>query len=233
MVLYDLSSSLYWGSLAELSAWIFGFLLFVSKASEMAAFWFFVLHILRAVFGLFILKKLPASHTIIANIQVSSGNKKVPFEDITKHVVKTGQDAFIKFKADLGKIFLIAYTGMTLVCLLIDIIAFFCQAARFNTDRSAFSDTSLLAMSGVFLCCDLYYIIWMVASAAKFPTYMQKLVLMGLVGIFTEATKSMHEACNKYEIKIQEEANASLKSASAKAPAKGAPSKAPAKGPKK
>ena len=150
------------------------------------------MHAGRGVLGFILLKKLPASHTILSNIKVSSGSKKVPFEEITKHVVKTGQEAFVKFKNDVGKILLVAYAGLTAGSFIIDLVAFFIQAARFNHDRTAFADTTLLAMSCVFICCDLYYVIWMVASASKFPVFMQKFVLLGLVGIFAGVTLAMH-----------------------------------------
>jgi len=79
MVLYDLQSTLYWGSLAELSSFLFTFLLFCSNASQMAGFWLFIFHLVRGGAGLFILTKLPASHKVIAAIKVQSTSQKVSF----------------------------------------------------------------------------------------------------------------------------------------------------------
>jgi len=90
MLIFDMSSTLYWGSLAELATFIFAFLLFVSNAREMLGFFWFVLHSVRAAFGFLILRKLPASHTIIESIVVSESEERVDFEDIVKHLVKTG-----------------------------------------------------------------------------------------------------------------------------------------------
>lgn len=62
MLLYDLSSYLFWGSMAELGAFVFSLVLFFTDAGQMAAIFFFIFHIPRGILGLLLVKKMPISH---------------------------------------------------------------------------------------------------------------------------------------------------------------------------
>ena len=56
LILFDLSSSLWWSTLAELTIFIFGFCIFMVEPSSLGYIWLFIPHVLRAVVGFFILK---------------------------------------------------------------------------------------------------------------------------------------------------------------------------------
>jgi hypothetical protein len=103
-----------------------------------------------------------------------------------------------------------------MISLLVDLTAFFVQASRFNSDRTAFPDTSLLLLSGIFLCCDLYYVVWIAASAHKFPGYLQKYVLYCLVGTFASATEALNEKLKKETEKFGNETQQKLEKAEVK-----------------
>ena len=200
MVLYDLQAALYWGSLAELSSFLFTFLLFCSNASQMAGFWLFIFHAARGGLGLFILKKLPASHNVIAGIKVSSTSQKVSFGGLEKHVVKTGSEAFDKFSTDIGKLFLLIYTALTLLCFIVDLIMFFVYVGSFTADATAFPNTCLLLMSSVFICCDLYYLVSVFSSAFQFPATLRKHVLLSQLGYFKNVTLTLNALCEEHGI---------------------------------
>lgn len=70
MILFDLSSTLWWSSIAEILIWFpFSFLVFCVDAGRMGYIWFFIPHLLRALLGLFIVKNMPTSHEMIKKVE--------------------------------------------------------------------------------------------------------------------------------------------------------------------
>jgi hypothetical protein len=175
MLLYDLSSFLFWGSLAELGAFAFSITLFFTDPAEMAAVWFFVVHIPRGIIGLLLIKKMPVSHQMLNKTLVKEPSKAMPFSKIKEIVTTVGGETLKEFiDQGCGK-FLLIYFITTCVCFLLDIIAFFVQVSLFNAEETAaFADTGVLVMACAFIGFDLYYIAWLFASKMKFPDFMAK-----------------------------------------------------------
>jgi len=187
MLMYDLSGSLYWGSLAEISSFIFAFMLFVTDASQMVGIWFFVLHLIRGVLGgLLAMKKLPQTHELIQT--KINFKENIDFAQLAKHMEMAGRDCLNELMAT-SKTLLLVYFILTILCFVLDLVAFFIAVGKFaassGTPTAAFPATGMICLAAVFLCCDLYYIIWIVATKSKFPTWMSKHVFMGLLGLFT------------------------------------------------
>ena len=87
MIIFDLSSSLWWSSLAEFLIFFpFGFIVFCLDASRMGFIWMFLPHILRCLVGLLIIKKMPTTHEMVANIDIKA-NERIPFSKVSKFVI--------------------------------------------------------------------------------------------------------------------------------------------------
>ena len=66
MIIFDLSSSLWWSSLAEVLIFFpFSFLVFCVDAERMGFIWMFIPHLVRAALGLLIIKKMPTTHEMV------------------------------------------------------------------------------------------------------------------------------------------------------------------------
>lgn len=83
MILFDLASSLWWSSLAELLVWFpFSFFIFCVDAERMGFIWLFIPHLIRATIGLLIIRKMPTSHEMVNKIVIPTG-EKIPFSKIS------------------------------------------------------------------------------------------------------------------------------------------------------
>jgi len=66
MIIFDLSSSLWWSSLGEIIIWFpFSFFVFCVDAERMGFIWMFIPHLVRAALGLLIIKKMPTTHEMV------------------------------------------------------------------------------------------------------------------------------------------------------------------------
>jgi hypothetical protein len=66
MIVFDLCSSIWWSTMAELFIFFFALFVFFIDAGRMGFIWMFIPHIVRAVFGIILIKKLPTTHEMIA-----------------------------------------------------------------------------------------------------------------------------------------------------------------------
>lgn len=96
MILFDLSSSLWWSTMAELFVFLFALFVFFVDAARMGFIWMFIPHLVRAALGLLIVKKMPTTHDLVANVDIAPASK-IPFSQVNKYVVtgaKRSADAF-------------------------------------------------------------------------------------------------------------------------------------------
>ena len=68
MIVFDLSSSLWWSTMAELFIFFFALFVFFIDAARMGFIWLFLPHVGRAVLGLLIIKKMPTTHEMVSKI---------------------------------------------------------------------------------------------------------------------------------------------------------------------
>lgn len=151
------------------------------------------------------MKKLPATHDLINNKMQFKEANNIDFPQLAKHMEMAGSEC-LKEIMTTSKVLLLVYFILTVVCLIMDLIAFFISVGYFAVHAAAsttsFPATGMICLSAVFLCCDLYYIIWIVATKSKFPDWMSKYVFLGLIGVFTGGLTALSGHLEtKYNIK--------------------------------
>lgn len=70
IILFELSSSLFWCSLAEMCLFLFAFLLFCTDASHMGFVFLYVFHVGRGVIGGFLVLKMPNTHDMLGEVNI-------------------------------------------------------------------------------------------------------------------------------------------------------------------
>ena len=68
IILHELSSSLFWSSVGEVFLFIFSLFIFFTDPREMSAIFLHLAHVLRGLLGFLIVKKMPNSHDLVAEI---------------------------------------------------------------------------------------------------------------------------------------------------------------------
>lgn len=99
IILFELSSSLFWCSLAEIFVFLFSFLLFCTDATHMGAVWLHILHVGRGALGGFLVFKMPNTHDMLADVYPGNYAKaqKVPLSEITDYAYKGVAKSLKKF----------------------------------------------------------------------------------------------------------------------------------------
>jgi len=225
MIVFDLSSSLWWSSLAEILIWFpFSFFVFCVDAERMGFIWMFIPHLVRAALGLLIIKKMPTTHEMINKITIPP-SEKIPFSKISKFVITGAKESVTEFSAKSGK-FLLMYAIITAVALVFDILVIFIGVGGLNNDVGAFSTVFVFMLGVVYFFIALYFIGWAVAVRMRLPPYAQAQVMMGLFGLFKKLTLAIDTKYSEVTGKPMPSQNAA---AAATAPA-GASGKPPAPG---
>ena len=172
IMLFDLSSSLWWSSVAEVLIWFpFAFFFFCLDAGRMGGIWLFLPHLVRAGLGLLIIKKLPTSQELISKISMQR-NDSIPFNKITHWVITSTKDALAEFTTRAGK-FMLIYSILTAVALVLDFIVFFIGVASMNSDYGAFSTVFLVILSVTYFIIAFYFVGWAIAIRQRLPPYAQ------------------------------------------------------------
>ena len=66
MIIFDLSSGIWWASVAEVLVFFpFGFFVFCLDPDRMGPIWMFIPHLVRALLGLLIIKKMPTTQELV------------------------------------------------------------------------------------------------------------------------------------------------------------------------
>ena len=96
MIIFDLSSTVWWSTVAEIFVFFFGFFVFCIDADRMGFIWMFVPHLLRAIVGLLVIKKMPSTHEMVAAISIPPA-EKIPFGKIDKFVITGAKESVDMF----------------------------------------------------------------------------------------------------------------------------------------
>lgn len=192
IMLFELSSSIFWVSFIELTFFFTTFVLFLTNPKNMPTVWLHALHIPRAVVGGILVWKMPNTHEMLAECPIPQ-NEKVPLEEITKYAVMGVQKSVKKFSASGSKL-LIVYVLVTSLCTLLDVIDFFVGVARFSTHfyDGTYGAICILVISCVFITLDLYYYVWVLAQSLKLPPAFKKSVVLATFGIFTQLNTAIN-----------------------------------------
>ena len=66
MIIFDLSSGIWWASVAEVLVFMpFGFFVFCLDPDRVGPIWMFIPHLVRALLGLLIIKKMPTTQELV------------------------------------------------------------------------------------------------------------------------------------------------------------------------
>ena len=83
IMLYELSSSLFWLAIIEVAVFLFFQVLFFASPKRMTGLYFHILHLPRGAVGLILVKIMPNSHDMIKEIRIPS-DAKIPFGKIAE-----------------------------------------------------------------------------------------------------------------------------------------------------
>lgn len=70
LILFDLSSTLWWSSVAEFFLFFYGFFVFCVDAKRIGVFWMFIPHLVRGALGVLIIRKMPTVSDMLKSIQM-------------------------------------------------------------------------------------------------------------------------------------------------------------------
>jgi hypothetical protein len=185
IMLFELSSSIFWVSFIEVTFFFTSFVLFLTSPRMMPSIWLHVLHIPRAAIGGLLVWKMPNTHDMLAESPIPQ-NDKIPLDEITKYAVLGVQKSLRKFSS-AGSKFLIGYFAVTSLCIILDVVDFFIGVARFSTHfyDGTYGAICILVISSIFITLDLYYYVWAFAQSIKLPAAFKKSVVLATLGIFT------------------------------------------------
>ena len=189
IILHELSSSLFWSSVGEVFLFIFSLFIFFTDPREMGAIFLHLPHVLRGLLGLVIVKQLPNSHDLVAEI-VLPASEKIPFSNIGRYVITGAQASAAKFEKEAAKL-LLGYSALTVLSFILDLISFFAQLSGYKEENTAFSDVALLFLACIFMTIDLYYVAWVVSTRMKLPDFAASYVMLGLIGLISRMTKAL------------------------------------------
>lgn len=95
-MLFELSSSLFWSSIADILVFLLSFLLFCTDATHMGGVWIHIFHVARGGLGGFLVFKMPNTHDMLEEVTIPA-NEKVPLEKISDYAFRGAQKALKKF----------------------------------------------------------------------------------------------------------------------------------------
>ena len=186
IMLFELSSSIFWVSFVEFTLFFTTFVLFLTAPKNMPSIWLHVLHIPRAALGGVLVWKMPNTHDMLSECPIPQ-NDKIPLEEITKYAVM-GINSSIKKFSVTGRRLLLAYSLISALCVILDLIDFFIGVALFSSQfyDGTYGAVCILVISSVFLTLDFYYYVWIVAQSLKLPSDFKRSVVLAFAGIFTQ-----------------------------------------------
>lgn len=213
MIVFDLSSSLWWSTVAEVFIFFFALFVFFIDASRMGFIWMFIPHLARAAIGVLIVKKMPTTHELVANVQIEP-NEKIPFSKVSKYVVSGAKQSVDEFQTKAGK-FMMLYTLLTLIALVIDFIVIFIGIGSLSNSNGAFSSTFVLLLGLLYFFVAFYFIGWVICVRMRLPDYAQADIMMGLLGLFKKLTLALDTKFNEVDPEGAQKAAAAAAKASA------------------
>jgi uncharacterized membrane protein YbhN (UPF0104 family) len=135
-----LQSYLFWVGILEFFVWIVLLALFISSPSHMAAIWVFFYHNARATVGMFIVRHMPKTHSVIENLKDYENSS-------LDEIQKTMNENYLSLIQDSEKVLrplLITYTVLTFISVIADVIIFLVVAVGFDKNDYAQKNFFLL-----------------------------------------------------------------------------------------
>lgn len=136
MIIFDLSSTIWWSTIAEIFIFFYGLWVFFIDAAHMALVWMFIPHIVRAILGLLVIKKMPTMNDMVSCVTIPP-NEKIPLGKIDRFFATSAKESIDLFMQSCGKLLLV-YTLLSLVALVLDFITVFIAVSGLNSDVGPF-----------------------------------------------------------------------------------------------
>jgi hypothetical protein len=147
-------SLLFWVSILEIFMYIIGFALFISSPKTYGIFWLFTPHVVRAILGLIILRKVPHSHTVIEELKDCSDDS---ITDIENHILSTYKNLLSNSESSLRPL-LIIYFVFTIIDIIVDNIGFIILQVEWADKSRGLQNFVLLSMVIIFFCKNIVII---------------------------------------------------------------------------
>ena len=152
LLFQTLQGYLYWVSGLELLIFLSLFCLFCSSPKTLSKIWWYIFHLFRSIIGLLIIQNLPRTYEIIENLE------DIP-QDLNEVKIKLIQDFFslLKAKKKKLKMFLMIYFGLTVLCMVIDIMMFCVFAPDFGATGKEKQFFYMILSSSIYVYTDVIY----------------------------------------------------------------------------
>ena len=139
---------LFWVSLLEIFLYLIGLALFISSPHDFSEFWAFTTHLIRAILGLILLKRLPNSSTVIEEVKEF---EQSTVEDVQGRILETFKNILTNNKHRLRPL-IIAYFVFTIIDILIDNIIFFFLLDKWADNEYSLDNIIALVLIVAFFC---------------------------------------------------------------------------------
>jgi len=96
MIIFDLSSTIWWSTVAEIFIFFYGLWVFFIDAAHMALVWMFIPHVVRAILGLLVIKKMPTMHDMVSCVTIPP-NEKIPLGKIDRFIATGAKESIDLF----------------------------------------------------------------------------------------------------------------------------------------
>jgi len=97
--------------------------------------------------------------------------EKIPFEKIDKFVFTGAYESAQKFRNEAGK-FLMVYSVLSLVCLVLDFCVIFVGVADMNNESGAFGSVFVYLLGVLYFLIAFYQIGWVISVRMRLPVHM-------------------------------------------------------------
>lgn len=128
--IHSFMSLLYWVSILEIFLFLIGFALFLSSPQNFSIFWVFITHVVRAILGFILLKRIPHSHQVIEDLNEIETNS---IEEIEKNILHSYLNLLSRNETKIRPI-LIWYFVLTIIDIIIDNFAFFYLQGKWSEE---------------------------------------------------------------------------------------------------
>jgi hypothetical protein len=194
---FELSSTLYWVSLIELLVTQNLFWIYITHPDDLGNLWIHIVHLPRAMLGLYIVYKLPNTHDLIQT-QGANLPETVTLPDMIPTMasqVKTKMSAFLNQTSK----YLRGYLVLSVICNILDLLSFWVGVAHFNTgdDHKAYFATVLLIMAVFYLFTDCFYGIWAVSLYMKLPKDLASAAFKAVTGVADKLAPAIDRVLGK------------------------------------
>ena len=206
LMMFEMYANLFWNSVLELV--IFGvlLLLFIIDAARLAGIWFWIVHVVRGIIGIIILRNLPMTHEIIKTASIPD-EEHLEFDKVFEYIAFAAKESLDHFTVKTKRL-LKVYFCMTIVCIIIDLL-FFLSNFRYYSDetRSAYMCTLYLMASTSYLIIDFFYIIWLLSLKTRMPTYISASFMQISLGALDYIYKSIGNYLDRQRVNREIELN--------------------------